>query len=504
MKKYLWIAAAALCGVFAGCSDDDEAGGGGAAVGLLNVEVIPAESAKSYKCTISGLEIVNSTDSVDWDVTDAALANATVKATATVGSTAYYNGNPISADGVEVDATAPITLEARGENGAITTYVLKVVRATSAGNEDMVKKASRDLNGKGMVSFDVAYFKNKFYAIMASVSGETENYQLFSSENGVNWTEIQYNVSTDGVSLPEGQNGYVVGGENATLCVFNDRLYVLGGARTMGKDKYGNEAEINDMGWMVATTISAWRSFSTTDGQTFECDTIGMKYFANGQEMPSAMISRLLPSAGGKAVVFKNRMYLMGTFFPNFGTWQGVGSFYTENGKDWNSYAPAAVAEDGMNVARNNEAAVFTFKGKMWMVGGHKNFIDPGQAVNAIYSTEDGDTWVKEADAPAAIQNIIGLKAVATEDVVYLFGGMSIATAGNYGFAPQMFRSTDGINWEEVAVPETFVPVRQAKVVGVGNQAWLFGGVNTVAAGNYAYPTDLDTWNADTWVKLMK
>ena len=86
---------AALCMLgFAACSDDEE---GGVAVGITAATVTPEGSAVAYSCTINGAFMENTNDSVDWDVTDAQLAQAIVTVTPTIGATVYYNGQPIAA-----------------------------------------------------------------------------------------------------------------------------------------------------------------------------------------------------------------------------------------------------------------------------------------------------------------------------------------------------------------------------------------------------------------------
>lgn len=120
MKKSLWMMAFALTGalVCTSCSDD-EGQGGGVAVGITEAMVTPSGSLKHYVCVVdqTANKIENTTDSVEWDVTDAALANAVVTVTPTLGSTVYYNGAVVSAEGIEVNVSSPITLEAKDDAG---------------------------------------------------------------------------------------------------------------------------------------------------------------------------------------------------------------------------------------------------------------------------------------------------------------------------------------------------------------------------------------------------
>lgn len=503
----MFVAAAVAVG-FASCSDDDDEGGN-AAVGITNVSVTPAGSLVSYNCTVdqNTKVIENTSDSVAWDVTDAALANATVKATATLGATVYYNGQAVSADGVEVNTTAPITLEAHGDNGQVTVYTLNVVRAKTAANGGMTLKSSV-FNGfpAGLVDFDIAYFKNKFYAITTAVTGDAESeegqqehYQLFTSEDGLNWAEVNYQTETNGVVLPEGQTAYVIGGEGARLQVFNDRLYVLGGARTKGADKYGNAAETG-WGWTgPAPALDIWRSYSTADGITFRTDTIGATYKAGDVEMP---VSRLAV-ARTSTVAFNGKMYMKTGYMVGFGMWQGKSMYVsTTDGKNWENVTPAATDGSNVDVNRRINDAFFAFKGKLWVVGGFTSFISANMMQSAIYSSTDGENWTNEGNLPESMTGLFGMKVVCNDNVAYMFGGQFQAEEGGT-MCDKVFRSTDGVNWEEVETPANYTARRNVAGVAQGQQAWIFGGYPEVCVGSYGYPDATENVGTETWVKLM-
>lgn len=504
MKKSFWIlGAVALCGAaFTACDDEDE--GGQAAVGILSATVTPAGSAISYTCEPTGTVLENR-DSVRWDVSDAALANARISVRTTIGCTAYYNGQPISADSTVIDVTAPVTLQVSNDaTGASATYTLKVVRATTASGEAMILQASSFQGfpaASSLIDWDMAYFNDKFYAIVTSLDGEMENYQLFSSLDGLNWQEVAYQTSLAGTSVPDSVGGYVIGGEGARLAVFKDKMYVLGGARTKGADKYGNAAEVSD-GWFgPSPSLSVWRSYSTSDGVTFECDTVGMTYSVVGDTV-TRPYSQLACTAMIVAEL-DGKLYMKSGFAPVFGSWQCAQNYaYTENGKDWIGLNPEAVEDRNMKGMLCD--AFFSFKGKLWAIGGFTNFISANWMTNSIYSSEDGVNWQLEGTLPENMTNLFGMKVVAGENVAYMFGGETFGEGGNEFAANQIFRSEDGVNWEAVEMPAGFTSRRNARGTLVGNQAWLFGGNASNASGNYAYPADGDEYVYDTWTVLLQ
>jgi len=508
MKKLSLILLTVLTGfISVSCSDSDDEQK--TVVGITAVAVTPAGSAKSYVCQIDqALTVIeNTNDSVDWDVMDASLKSTKITATATLGASVYYNNVIVGADGVEADATLPVTLVAMDDAGHSKSYTLKVVRAKTASGEDMLRKSSAFVGfPQGLLDFDMAVFNNKFYAITASLSDETENYQLFNSTDGINWTEVNYKTGVAGVALPEGQTAYLIGGEGARLQVFNNKLYVLGGARTFGADKYGNPAEVEDWGWgSPMKQIRSWHSYSTSDGETFSCDTVGAKLYDTAAGTETAA-GKALTYTYLNTVVLGNRMYMKGGYLFGFGMAQGARALaQTTDGKNWNRIT-VDDADGTCDVARRVGDSFFSFKGKLWCVGGFTNFIEPDNMCTDVYSSADGISWTAEGTANG-LPRIYHAKAVAADNVVYLVGG-EILNDDNTGrtLSDKIYRSVDGVNWEAVDVPASFAARRNAAAtVMMNNTVWIFGGFNTATSDSYGYPCGVtDTQGTDTWIKLIK
>jgi hypothetical protein len=364
-----------------------------------------------------------------------------------------------------------------------------------------------------LFDYDVTYFNNKFYAITTAVTGAgteedpiIEQYQLFSSADAINWSEVKYNASTEGVVLPEGQDSYVIGGEGARLAVFNNRMYVLGGARTKGADIYGNPAEADDWGWGPLAKLSAWRSFSTADGINFECDTVDMTYTREETVLPSTAAASVLGASHLNVVAFNGKLFMQGGYYPAFGMWQSARRYVvSSNGKDWEAVVAVGTGEDAttdVNYRMGN--ALFVYNNKMWCVGGCTNWPSAANMKNSVWSSEDGVNWTMEAEVATGFSNICDMKVLATDEAVYMFGGIVYNEEGSE-LSNKVYRSTDCITWEEVATPETFTARRHIIGVAQGNSAWLFGGITTPSSDTYGYPvTDTDELTTDTWVKLMK
>lgn len=506
--KFSWMYLAALVAAFTWTSCEPEPDPA-PAVGITEIKVTPEGSAVSYTAAISGF---NAVVGIPADVEPAALDSATIEVTATMNTEIFYN-NAVVVAGTVVDLTQPVVLTAKGA-GIENVYTL-TAEPTEVAFGDMALKSSKFIGfPEGLVDYDVTYFNDKFYAITTSVAevvkdsipSTVEYYQLLSSTNGINWSEVAYKTSTEGVVLPEGQNGYVIGGEGARLVVHNGRMYVLGGARTKGEDIYGNEAE-NSYGM---ASINAWRSFSTADGVNFECDTIASTYsftHYSGVEMEVATsdAASFLGAAHLNAVSFNGKLFIQGGQSPMFGMWQGASIYAaSEDGKSWKAITPASTSEDNnVNVDRRLHNALFVYKNKMWCLGGFTNFVSASGMQYSVWSSEDGENWTMEADTVKGFDNIIEPKVLATDEAVYMFGGMvydATPTVSN-----KVYRSTDCINWEEVETPAAFTARRHIAGVVQGNSAWLFGGITSAATDFYATPiSGTDDFTTETWVQLMK
>ena len=491
MRKSLYYSfMTMLCaGLFYSCSDDDSST---PVIGIKEVKITPADEAISVSMTgrYNTFTLENTTDSVDVDVPKDALKNARMEVTTTVAANiqAFYNGELIDGP-VTVDATQPIKVEVRGYNQS-HLYTLNVVQATSIakGTEPRLKSTDMRLMGinTNAYDFDVTLFNNKFYAISAAKTGDLAEYQLYVSDNGVKWNEVAYNcVDAD-------NNPCSIGGRGARLIVWNNRLYILGGGRYDGTDKYGYEPELS---W-GSPKVTNWRSFSTDDGTNFKVDTIGIGY----KEQSNKLVRRIpTPTSYANAFAFGNKMYYQGGYPGQvFGMWQLNAQLYaTTDGKNWDS------ATNNISFANIHKNAVFAFKGKLWSIGGFKNFISTSNISSNIYSTSDGENWTLETSEPI-FGKLSGMNVAATDDVIYLFGGEYYNESNKRVLSDKIYRSTDGINWEEVEnVSETYTARLNPVIVVKNNEAYIFGRYSEATSDNYAYPVDKNVL-FDTYVISLK
>jgi hypothetical protein len=460
------------------CSSDDPQ----PVVALKSVTIVPYDNAVGYTCkgTYTSSTLTNSEDLVAIDVTQTELQKATLTANTTlgIGTKAYYNGNEIGSEGVTVDATQPIQIEVRGYNQT-KTYTVNVAQATTVDENALVTIKSTDMRKMGIDSkvcdYTIACYNGKFYCFTSGLNDATAQYKLYTSENGVKWNEVTYAPHSLGA----------VGGLGAKAIVFNNRLYVLGGARTLGTDEWGTAAETS---WGAAT-ISWWRSFSTNDGQTFKCDTVGCT--GAWKTVYGTKSNPLLP----KACVFPNvtvldgKMYMINSCGFVFGSVAGNSNRrITSDGIDWDATSFPYLS----TVTNRLQNAFFSFKGKLWCVGGFTNYISTSRdyAQTAVYSSSDGGlTWTKEAD-DAGIGHMWGMTPVCGDNAVYLVGGEYIDNAKRV-LSDKIYRSTDCIHWEAISTGSKYTARRLPQVAVKDGYAYIFGGYTTPSTKSYGY--DLTT-----------
>lgn len=362
-------------------------------------------------------------------------------------------------------------------------------------SDDEPKKKLVILNGaqanfgtaENVVWTDATVFNGEMYSLVVSLdkSGEenVEKYELYKSADGAAWTKVEYTV--------DGQAG-LIGGEGARLVVNNGKLYVFSGMRTMGKDVLGGEAEVSE-GWFGLEPVVYFRVWESTDGVAFNAVT-GLTYMRGETDYTSMM--DMFASPYSSVVSYKGKIVAQGGYMVTYGMSQpGRLLLVSEDGKAWEQLAPVDAEGNSFNLTHVG-GSLFELNGKLFLAGGFNNFISPNFMTPAVMSTEDLTTWTaEETNLPALYQS----QVVCDGKVAYLFGAETLNEEGNREMVPAVYKSVDGINWEQVATPEGYEGYRLASAVAYEGYAYFFGGYNSISSGNYACPGETDTYATKTW-----
>jgi hypothetical protein len=214
------------------------------------------------------------------------------------------------------------------------------------------------------------------------------------------------------------------------------------------------------------------------------------------------------PRDGAGAIVFDGRMWLIGGWRPKNGgggfppfprvctneVWRSV------NGKDWELCKPNTFLDASFDSAADWEgrhtAGYVVHNNRMWIVGG-----DPiqGHYQSDVWSSGDGVKWKNETAGkpvpwgPRALHTTIAFK-----DWIWVIGGQTTPqfAAADEKFYRDVWRSKDGVEWEQVKPREPFWPQRGM----IGGTAVLHGRLWLLGGGTYDTPqTPTRKFFNDVW-----
>lgn len=495
MGKACAVALLFSMALFHSCKDDDAP----KVFGVVSAKMI-AGDGRSYNCAVEGETIINSADSMKMG-TD--LSTISLELEASMGTEMFYNNAALTKETV-LDLTQPATIEARNGNDK-KLYRVEAVVQTAQG-----AKVTSDMTATGLPkfnSYDIVSFKGKFYCIGADVADKKPEsltyYQVYSSEDGETWTKVNTNPK-------------VIGGLGTRLVVLNNTLFAFGGYR-YGTDEDG---EVHSReGWMGVEPIStAWSVWTTTDGTTWTYMGWESKWssaegrliltnLVTGEEekeyvnQPSGRMYPNLCIHDGKICMNGGNMF-------GFGMFQSVNENYlwtTTDGKAWEKVLPEGEARP-----YRNAGALFSFNGKLWVIGGANSIIDAEGMKKDVWSSADGGAnWVQEvedmtADAMNGFTPRWGAKVAEHNGVLYMVGGAGFDGEGAQVLMNGILRSTDGKTWTALSAEEQLKDfegrVNPILVNGDGSLLWIFGGVKEYT-GNYGEPTAM---LYDVWQKVIR
>jgi hypothetical protein len=221
------------------------------------------------------------------------------------------------------------------------------------------------------------------------------------------------------------------------------------------------------------------------------------------------------PRDGAGALVFKDRMWLLGGWNPgdkkhfpricNNEVWSSA------DGATWTLLKPNTFLDRTFDSSSDWEgrhtAGYAVHRGKMWIVGGDVN---QGHYQNDVWSSADGKRWTRVASkvpwAPRALHYTL-----VFDDKIWVIGGQTMPafSPSKEIFYRDVWNSADGKNWKRVQPKEPYWSPRGmigGSVVFKGRM-WILGG------GTYDTPTTKtrqfynDIWSsADgvTWTRHVK
>lgn len=466
MKKLNALLLMALCAVFSftSCSDDSNDTG----FGITGITVATSEGA-SYTGTINQSALTIQCI-VPMTTQPSELEACSLTVTATMNTSVTVNGAAV--DGVTFDLNNPIVLTATNE-GSSKNYTLTVVISDTEEDLAAGKQVSADIRAGGIPSnvydYSVALYDGKFYAFTSgyTAADTAAFYQVFTSTNGVRWTEVNTEE--------------VIGGMGARPIVINDKLYVMGGVRAFGADQGGNAPDLERISsWNVNFTLKSFRIFST-NGSSWTNETI------EGNSALADDMFKMQVGLGSFGFVCPTLFTYNDNLYMESGVMMAFGMFQGANSQLWAKADTTYSMVSGASSFLRAHCSTFVLNDELYLMGGSRGFVGASNLQSAVAKSTDGENFATVADS-TAVGPICGATVVTNKEgnTAYLFGGLYYNEEGARVMNNTIYKSTDGIEWTAVeginsAYTGTFNP---CVVVDENNIAWVFGGFNTFS-GNY-------------------
>jgi hypothetical protein len=168
-------------------------------------------------------------------------------------------------------------------------------------------------------------------------------------------------------------------------------------------------------------------------------------------------------------VVFKDRMWVLGgsedQYHENDTTLKND-VWSSADGKEWK----LEVANAGWSKRAHGQAVVF--KNKIWIMGGGRRNPQP-IPTNDVWCSEDGVKWTKVTDT-ANWKPRIWFSSVVYRDRIWVLGGWSIEN-GNFG---DVWYSKDGLTWTELKSDVIWTKRHEHSAFVFKDKIWVAGGAS--------------------------
>lgn len=390
------------------------------------------------------------------------------------GVSVTVDGNDITT-GATIDFSNPVTFKAVSEDGATIKNYNVDVRISQVNPEAVswVQKASGVFDDT-YTSQEAYFFNGKAWMLAGKLLEESGAAKLYSSTDGVTWTEETIDAST----FPVGMHQDVV--------EYNNKLYVAG-VSTMGSPWGFPMAEINNDVYTstdgIAWTVAATNPFGWNNK---------IHSFAFG------MSDKLVLVAGNNAS-FGN---LNGSkpseaiFYPPAGINENVA--VSTDGATWD-LSDTIVGED---MPLRRDQANFIHNNTMYIAGG---LTTTAEVVGDVWSSTDGANWTQVA--ASGFTPRMKMPVIEYDGKLYMIGGQ----LADGTCTKEILVSDDaGASWtpapEIIQLPDNFTPrAGHSAFVDGDNQLWIVGGFSTVVTQGEDGTEIEETLITDVWVgKLNK
>ena len=306
----------------------------------------------------------------------------------------------------------------------------------------------------------------------------------FGEEEAANWVKVTDNAGW----RPRDSQGEVV---------YNDKMWIFGGwfdsFVPAPRDVWCSSDGKN---WEMVTNTAGWKSSDIPMTLVFKDKMWFMGGWYNGRLPGHAATHEVWwstdgikweqtknagwsPRMGAGAVVFKNRMWILGGtedyLFAEDDKRLKNDVWSSSDGQQWELVTSRA----GWSPRALHQAVVLN--DKIWILGGG-NYKPNMQVLNDVWCSEDGIHWTKVLEQ-APWKARIWFSAVVYRDRMWVLGGSS---HGNE-LIVDVWYSKDGENWSELKSNVTWSPRHEHSAFVFKDKIW--------GAGGHARPLSGEVWS---------
>ena len=187
---------------------------------------------------------------------------------------------------------------------------------------------------------------------------------------------------------------------------------------------------------------------------------------------------RLVSAFGRGAVVFKDRMWILGGIEDYyFGDDRSLKNdvWHSTDGKEW------TLATENAGWAPRAYHQAIVYDNKIWVMGGG-NYVPESHLLNDVWCSEDGVSWTRVSEA-APWNPRLWFSSVVYRDRMWVLGGWSDKT-DNFG---DVWHSKNGKDWTRLRSDVIWKARHEHSAFVFQDKIWV--------AGGHARPLNSEVWS---------
>jgi hypothetical protein len=298
--------------------------------------------------------------------------------------------------------------------------------------------------------------------------------------------------------------------DSSVELVYKNRLWIMGGwFNSYASPPRDVWSTADGKSWNMVTKKAAWKHSDFSMAAVFKDQMFFMGGWYNGRLPDHSASNQVWASKDGAnwkqvtknagwspriasgLVVFKDKLWMLG----------GTEDYYFGNEKNlkndvWSSVDGKTWKRETANAGWSPRAYLqaVVFNGKIYVIAGG-NYVPKYEALNDVWSSEDGIHWVQETKA-APWHPRIWFSSVVYRDHIWVLGGWSNSPNRNWN---DVWYSKNGKDWTQLKSDVVWKERHEQSTFVFQDKIWITGG--------HAKPLNAEVWTLDVpkdWFKKRR